>query len=93
VSYVRRDADTLQILVCRPPVEGSKSTEIILCVEDEDTSSSESSRTANNFVCAWTKDLETGAPLLCMGGNTAAIKIINALTGKLHRVSDVNKYS
>ncbi|KAF4636576.1 hypothetical protein G7Y89_g1497 [Cudoniella acicularis] len=37
------------------------------------------------YTCVWTKDLESGDPLLCVAGGNANIKIIDALTGKLLR--------
>jgi len=39
----------------------------------------------------WTKDAETGTPLLCISGQTAVVKIVNALTGKLQSVSESNQ--
>jgi hypothetical protein len=47
---------------------------------------------ADNFACVWSKDLVTGVPLLCVAGTNAKIKIINALTGKLHRVGDFTSF-
>lgn len=41
---------------------------------------------ADHFACAWSKDLETGDPLLCVSGVNAKIKIINVLTGECLRV-------
>ncbi|KAH6673785.1 WD domain-containing protein [Halenospora varia] len=38
------------------------------------------------YTCVWTKDLESGDPLLCVAGNNANIKVIDVLRGKLLRV-------
>ncbi|OWP03541.1 hypothetical protein B2J93_7559 [Marssonina coronariae] len=40
---------------------------------------------ASTDACRWSKDFETGAPLLCVAGSLGVIKIINALTGELLR--------
>jgi hypothetical protein len=42
---------------------------------------------ADNFSCAWTKDLSTGTPLLCVAGDIGKILIINVMTGELHKVA------
>ncbi|CZR62292.1 related to `extra sex combs` protein (WD-40 repeat family protein) [Phialocephala subalpina] len=70
----------LQILVCRPPAgkESSSRIEIIQLIIDEE-------QEADHFACAWSKDLETGDPLLCVSGVNAKIKIINVLTGECLR--------
>jgi polycomb protein EED len=41
---------------------------------------------ADHYACAWSKDLETGTPLLCVSGGNGKIKIIDALSGELTRV-------
>ncbi|PBP17164.1 WD domain-containing protein [Diplocarpon rosae] len=40
---------------------------------------------ASTYACIWSKDFNTGAPLLCVAGSLGVIKIINALTGDLLR--------
>ncbi|KAF8859079.1 WD40 repeat-like protein [Acephala macrosclerotiorum] len=69
-----------RILVCRPPAgkESSSKIEIIQLIIDEE-------QEADHFACAWSKDLETGDPLLCVSGVNAKIKIINVLTGECLR--------
>lgn len=47
----------------------------------------------NHFACAWSKDLITGDPLLCVSGTNAKIKVINVLTGECLRVSDARDCS
>ncbi len=42
---------------------------------------------ADHYACVWSKDLQTGTPLLCVAGGTANIKIIDVLTGESLRVS------
>ncbi|KAE8447750.1 hypothetical protein EG329_010144 [Mollisiaceae sp. DMI_Dod_QoI] len=68
------------IMVCRPPTgkESSSKIEIIQLIIDEEPE-------ADHFACAWSKDLVTGDPLLCVSGVNAKIKIINALTGECLR--------
>ncbi|CAG7566550.1 unnamed protein product [Fusarium equiseti] len=43
---------------------------------------------ASACCCTWTKDPETGAPYLCIGGVDAKVKIYDVVNGKLYR--DVN---
>ena len=38
------------------------------------------------YACVWTRNPDNGTPLLCVAGNGALIKIIDATTGKLLRV-------
>ncbi|KUJ16798.1 WD40 repeat-like protein, partial [Mollisia scopiformis] len=73
-----------RILVCRPPTgkETSSKVEIIRLIIDEEVNSGGS----NHFACAWSKDRETGDPLLCVAGSTAKIKVINVITGECLRV-------
>jgi hypothetical protein len=47
----------------------------------------------DNFACAWTKDLATGSPLLCVAGNSGKIKILDILTGKWLRVCGIVAHS
>lgn len=65
------------ILICRAPRE--KHIEILVSLIDEEPEN-------ENYACAWSKDLNDGTPLLCVGGDSGKIKIINALTGALRRV-------
>jgi hypothetical protein len=37
--------------------------------------------------CTWTKDSETGEPLICVAGTSREIKILNPITGESKRVS------
>ncbi|TVY64271.1 Polycomb protein eed, partial [Lachnellula suecica] len=77
------------ILVCRPPEVGKENgrTEIIQYVTDEESSRDRMGNTIEEdyYTCVWTKDYETGDPLLCVAGLSATIKIINVVTGKLLR--------
>ncbi|RDL33618.1 uncharacterized protein BP5553_07986 [Venustampulla echinocandica] len=69
------------ILICRPPPPGGNDNpkaEVIQFVVEKEPGE-------DFFTCAWTKDLKSGEPLLCVAGHNANIKIINALTGKLLR--------
>ncbi|KAH8593005.1 hypothetical protein B0O99DRAFT_226374 [Bisporella sp. PMI_857] len=68
------------ILICRVP-QDSKGFEVIKSILDEEAE-------ADHFACAWTKDLETGTPILCVAGHTGKILIIDALTGELQRVME-----
>lgn len=45
---------------------------------------------ADNYHCTWTKDSVTGAPLLCVAGANAKIKIYNVVTGTLERVCNTS---
>ncbi|RFU35641.1 hypothetical protein B7463_g737, partial [Scytalidium lignicola] len=66
-----------QVLICRAPQSGSnKPIEVIQAIVDEEPD-------ADYYTCTWTKNLQTGDPLICIAGATAKIKIINALTGVL----------
>jgi hypothetical protein len=87
----------IQTLICRAPAKKEKATEIILCIKDEDVSGTSFYQTilytytkdekdARNSSVAWSKDLKTGAPLICVAGGCAKIKIFEALTGKLRTV-------
>ncbi|GKT50209.1 uncharacterized protein ColSpa_10390 [Colletotrichum spaethianum] len=38
---------------------------------------------ARNYYCTWTRDAETGRPLLCYGGEDAKIKIYDIVENKL----------
>ncbi|GJC93919.1 WD repeat domain-containing protein [Colletotrichum higginsianum] len=38
---------------------------------------------ARNYYCTWTRDAETGKPLLCYGGEDAKIKIYDIVESKL----------
>lgn len=82
--------------MCRPPSKNDTSShvEIIRLIIDEDSDerirsvSNDQAEANENYTCAWSKDLTTGAPLLCVSGNSAKIKIINVVTGEVVRVSD-----
>lgn len=67
-----------RILVCRPPGKENTKMQVIQLIIDEDAD-------ADHYACAWSKDLETGAPLLCVSGGNGKIKIIDALSGELTR--------
>jgi polycomb protein EED len=41
---------------------------------------------ARNCCMTWTKDRLTGSPLLCVAGDNAKIKVIDARTGALRAV-------
>lgn len=88
----------MQILVCRPPA-GEKDTdriEEIQLITDEEViggpcatkyhTDSTTQPKADNYHCTWTKDSKTGAPLLCVAGANAKIKIYNIVKGTLERV-------
>ncbi|KAK2630508.1 hypothetical protein QTJ16_001328 [Diplocarpon rosae] len=79
-----------QILVCRSPVGNGKATIIQMIIDEEvqivrDKSGKGKKVDASTYACAWSKDCETGAPLLCVAGSLGVIKVINALTGDLLR--------
>ncbi|PQE29206.1 wd domain-containing protein [Rutstroemia sp. NJR-2017a BBW] len=42
----------------------------------------------DNYACAWTKDLATGKPLICVAGANAKIKIIDVQSGTIQRVCE-----
>ncbi|KAG9240075.1 WD40-repeat-containing domain protein [Calycina marina] len=63
------------ILVYRMPI-GKKGLEVIQSIVDLETDT-------DHFACAWTKDLKTNEPLLCVAGTNAKILIIEILSGKL----------
>ncbi|KAJ5052309.1 uncharacterized protein L3040_002062 [Drepanopeziza brunnea f. sp. 'multigermtubi'] len=78
-----------RILICRTPTGEEKEKEkekekensqmeVLRMILDDDVD-------ANNYACTWTKNLETGAPLLCVAGHTGIIKIFDVLTGELLR--------
>jgi hypothetical protein len=39
------------------------------------------------FVCAWTADVASGAPLLLLAGKLGLLQVVNCLTGVLEAVS------
>jgi len=41
---------------------------------------------ASNCACCWSKDPETGRPLLCVAGNDAKVKVYDIKEGKLANV-------
>lgn len=84
-----------KILVCRTPEE--KNIQVLLSIQDEEVSWFPRFSWDDhvliilqdgneNYACAWSKDLETGTPILCVAGSSGKIKVINALTGELLRV-------
>ncbi|TVY52066.1 Polycomb protein eed-B, partial [Lachnellula cervina] len=75
------------ILICRPPAAENTKIEVTQYCVDEETNKDKNGadQEEDYYTCVWTKDFETGDPLLCVAGLNATIKIINALTGKLLR--------
>lgn len=41
--------------------------------------------TTNCFACAWSKDVGSGAPLICVAGNSKKIQIYDVTTGELRQ--------
>ncbi|OHW96750.1 WD domain-containing protein [Colletotrichum incanum] len=70
------------IVVCRltATADDSNPCEIISIIRDDDAE-------ARNYYCTWTRDAETGKPLLCYGGEDAKIKIYDVVENRL--VNDV----
>lgn len=66
------------VIVCRPVADSDKSTEILQWFRDEDEK-------ANLNSLAWSRDLETGDPLLIAAGTVPKIIAFNVRTGKLVR--------
>ncbi|TVY37619.1 Polycomb protein, partial [Lachnellula subtilissima] len=75
------------ILICRPPAAENTKVEVTQYCVDEETNKDKNGddQEEDYYTCVWTKDFETGDPLLCVAGLNATIKIISALTGKLLR--------
>ncbi|KAM3084884.1 hypothetical protein ACMFMG_003329 [Clarireedia jacksonii] len=67
------------IIICRPLGKDQKNAEIIKTIIDEDEET-------DNYACAWTKDLATGRPLICVAGANAKIKIIDVQSGTIQRL-------
>ncbi|KAG4429974.1 hypothetical protein IFR05_014538 [Cadophora sp. M221] len=68
-----------RILICRPTSgKDNAKLDIIGEIIDEDNET-------EDFACAWTKDPETGTPLLCVSGNSRQLKVYNGVTGQLLR--------
>ncbi|KAL2061958.1 hypothetical protein VTL71DRAFT_7336 [Oculimacula yallundae] len=68
-----------RILVCRPPSgKDNASMETIQVILDQEND-------IEHFACAWSKDIETGTPLLCVAGASGQIKVLDVVTGKLLR--------
>ncbi|CZT00469.1 related to `extra sex combs` protein (WD-40 repeat family protein) [Rhynchosporium graminicola] len=66
-----------RILVCRPPSgKDNTSIEVIQEILDEEDD-------IEHYACAWSRDVETGLPLLCVAGLSAQIKVFNVITGDL----------
>ncbi|KAL6920777.1 hypothetical protein FSHL1_004754 [Fusarium sambucinum] len=56
----------------------SNPCEVLSVIRDDDDE-------ASACCCTWTKDPETGAPYLCIGGVDAKVKIYDVVNGKLYR--------
>ncbi|KAH8889800.1 WD40 repeat-like protein [Thozetella sp. PMI_491] len=73
-----------QVVVCRLSQSQSlkdkdaNPCEVLRIIKDADPD-------ASNFGCCWSKDPETEAPLLCVAGNNAKIKVYDVKEGKLAR--------
>ncbi|KAI9714684.1 MAG: hypothetical protein M1812_006349, partial [Candelaria pacifica] len=65
-----------ETIICRPLPEKSKGVERIRWFRDDDEHAVLNS-------CAWSQDLETGDPLICVAGRSPKIKILNVKTGQL----------
>lgn len=63
-------------IVYRPLLEKDKGVEVLRGFEDDDVKENLNS-------VAWSQDLRTGDPLLCVAGSNAQIKVLNAKTGQL----------
>jgi len=85
-------------MVCRPP--GGKDNakiDVIQEIQDEEVSASIldtraivskwSQKETDHYACAWSKDPKTGTPWLCVAGGSDKVKVFNAVTGDLLRVS------
>ncbi|KAE9566999.1 hypothetical protein CGMCC3_g16869 [Colletotrichum fructicola] len=66
------------IVICRltATADDLNPCEIISIIRDDDPE-------ARNYCCTWTKDVVTGKPLLCYGGEDAKIKIYDIFEKKL----------
>ncbi|KAH7384823.1 WD40-repeat-containing domain protein [Cadophora sp. MPI-SDFR-AT-0126] len=66
-----------RIMVCRP--SGGKDhakINVIQEILDEE-------KETDHYACAWSKDAETGTPLLCVAGGSDQVKVFNVVTGDL----------
>lgn len=63
-------------IVYRPSPEKDKGVQVLRCFEDDN-------QKGNLNSLAWSQDVKTGDPLLCVAGNSAQIKVLNVKTGEL----------
>ncbi|UPL02663.1 hypothetical protein LCI18_013597 [Fusarium solani-melongenae] len=68
------------VVICRLNQTSNDTTpcEVLSVIRDDDVE-------ASACCCTWTKDPDTGAPYLCIGGVDAKVKIYDILSGKLYR--------
>ena len=88
--------DTRQTIVCRPSTSPENAVEVIAWFQDSDVRQSlqaskilgspRQARASLNS-CVWSRDLDTGDPLLCVTGERASIKVLNIRTGGLVKVT------
>ncbi|MCJ1415906.1 hypothetical protein MMC32_002241 [Xylographa parallela] len=62
-----------ETIVCRPRTGDELGVDVVRWFKDDDENNS----------CAWSQDLATGDPLLCVAGQPPNIKILNVRTGEL----------
>ncbi|KAG9231205.1 WD40-repeat-containing domain protein [Amylocarpus encephaloides] len=72
------ERDGSHILICRLPPSGKM--EVIQYILDKDIYDETKDIL---YSCVFTKDMKTGAPLLCVAGTARIIKIIDVRTGKV----------
>ncbi|KZF25402.1 WD40 repeat-like protein [Xylona heveae TC161] len=65
-----------ETIICRPLPGKQKGAEILQWFRDED-------QYAGLNSCVWSRDLETGEPLVCVAGTSPKVKVINVKTGQL----------
>ncbi|KAI9795110.1 MAG: hypothetical protein M1816_000132 [Peltula sp. TS41687] len=70
-----------ETLVCRLTTQGDEPVEVVRAFKDVDTGARLNS-------CAWTKDLATSHPLICVAGTPPKINVLDIVTGQV--VKNIN---
>ena len=71
-------AGGVDTVICRPSTQRDQEVEILHWLKDDESDAGLNS-------CAWSRHEGSGDPLICVAGSSRKIKIINAITGKLHK--------
>jgi len=91
-------------LICKPPKGEGKGIEVVRVIVDTEVSifvplpfsqvffSPYKQPDVDHYACAWSKNMTTGDPLLCVAGVNAKIKVINIKTGNIVQVGKVKSY-